>query len=661
MADKSTMEIDAFLAALRDYQKENTEYSNVYYQLGLVEFDRFASVDPVIQRVASRQYIYNAKTNFGLAKNYFDDKDISRNPDWYNLPDLKDRDSLVSLGKKVMDEQYENSVRYAEAYEELVFNHDRAVSNYLQAREGFIEINTSADNLRQLFLGADDSLKIAVKDIGNAFDSCIFYLDEYRKLYQELPYKKKRKVHVNLNTIDHFRMNGITPTNFLADEIEMWDYREWSDRFNQLLEDEVDGLHKEIEVAFKYFTSTTDEMLNGDDCLQADLDNQQFQRIINLITKYDPESVLIDIFYYLTAKLEFGNQLAYETNCNEIIGAPSDDFMSRKGRIYKNLFESYVDADSLIAIVSNSREREASFEWFFQEVMTDSDGSNGFASRQKVENEGVFKSELTQMDHFRAVQTMGKDSLNLYFQLDRKMLVSDTSGADTIVWVTKGAPLSEDRHLMLAAEGDQNQVILASPIDTDFGLIWSKPTYKNSTVSFFKIVSDSAFVISGTSGKTWAQIMQLNGAEQKPIILKTADPIIDVKLNELQGELTIVQQRVDGITINKANFSGKITSSTNLPLMGTYLTQFTEDQNTWIFGYTEEADATNITARIVSTSTGELVEEKTYQLNNSLLSPYLIKNDNETITLISRNADSEEEHVYAIMNYEGIVTYEEIF
>ena len=90
-------------------------------------------------------------------------------------------------------------------------------------------------------------------------------------------------------------------------------------------------------------------------CLaQANPDVQRFQRIINLVTKYDTESVLIDIFRYLTVKMEFGNQLAYEVNCNDNTGTPTDDFLSRKSRIYQNLFLNYLYTDSLASLITSS-------------------------------------------------------------------------------------------------------------------------------------------------------------------------------------------------------------------------------------------------------------------------------------------------------------------
>ena len=142
LSEKGTVNKEVFYDQLVSFQKENVEFSNVYFQIGKLELDNFLSFDPIVSRVASRQKVYNAKTNFGLAKNYLDEKEIARYPDWYDAPDLKDKDSLTSIGLSNVENNFENSGKYAELYEDLVNNYDRAVFHYLRAREGFIGKNT---------------------------------------------------------------------------------------------------------------------------------------------------------------------------------------------------------------------------------------------------------------------------------------------------------------------------------------------------------------------------------------------------------------------------------------------------------------------------------------------------------------------------------------
>lgn len=661
MAEREASGVDVFLAQLKAYQKENTQFSNVYYQMGKIELQTFSSLDPIVERVASRQYIYNAKTNFALAKNYTDEKELSKNPEWYDAPDLKEKDSVRVLALKSIDDNYQGTIDYAEYYEKLILNYDKAVSHYLNAQQDFIGINTSADNLRQLFLEADDSLKQAVKQVGVSFDSSMYHLAIYRDTYQLLPHFVKRKVNINLLHIDHFRMNGITPTNFLTDNVDVWNYREWTDRFLSLIEKEVDGLQEEIKTAFKFFDVTNDRMMNGDECLQANIDDLKFQRIINLVTKYDNQSVLIDIFQYLMAKLNYGNQLVYEKNCNVFDSSPTDDYLSRKGRIYRNLFDAFLVADSLDEAIISSGHGEESFQWFFDEMMSKEGGSASFAENQRNENQDSFKAELKKLTIVKEQQLFQTDSISQCYASEEAMLLFEIGGkTEENLCVFKRLDLSDSLHILIAKHGEENLIIGGLPNADDYQKKWEIPTYKNSDVNYFKIVSDSSFVVGGYDKTAWVKNVKMNGAESKEVVLRSVDTLVNVTFNDLQGELTILQKG-ENYTLSKANFSGKITSSQKIELPGKFISMIRQDQGTWFFSQTDQDGKSVINATIFADGSAEITSQHSYALSSQVSNPFIVKNDNESMTLIATNMNANEEIIYALLNYQAEIQYEQIF
>ncbi|WP_436515131.1 hypothetical protein [Ekhidna sp. To15] len=660
LSDRSNMDKEVFYDQLLQFQKSNVEFSNVYYQIAKVEQDIFASLDPIVDRIASRQRIYNAKTSFGLAKNYLDPKEVSRFPEWYDVPDTVAKDSVSIIGVRKIEKSHENSENYAVYYEELIENYDNAVYHYLKAREGFIAINTSADNLRQLFLKADDSLKTAVSAVGVSFDSSMYYIDIYRDIYQKLPYKKKRKVNINRRKIDHFRMNGITPANFLADDIDVWDYKQWSDRFLNLLKVEVDGLQDEIKNAYNFFVSTNDKMINGDECIQAQLDDLKFQRIINLITKYDNESVLIDIFQYLISKLDYGNKYVYEKNCNVLDVPPTDDYLSRKARIYQNMFTSFQKADSLDEAITTSGHRQETFQWFFDELMPGENGSQTFAEEQEAENYSSFKMELTGLMNKLGEQRFRTDTLSECFSADSVFLIPGALEEGNFCAKRK-LWLSDSLELFLGIQDDKNQLIGAMPSGEDYQKLWEIAPYKNSEISYFKIVGDSTYLIGGQSSKGWLSQISSSGVEYFTAILKSTDPIKNVVVNQLQGIATVIQGSNKSYTISKVNFNGKVVSTSKFELPGEYVGMFRQEQALWFFSHNITTDGSKITASVYDEGQAVMTGEYIYTFKTILKNPSIIKNDNEYLTLLSVNSFSDDEIVYALMNYEGKIEHETIF
>ncbi|MEP1096152.1 MAG: hypothetical protein ABJG78_13645 [Cyclobacteriaceae bacterium] len=659
MSEKDQLDPEVFFAQLKGFQAANKEFSNVYYQLGKFELENFSNLDPLVDRIASRQYVYNSKTNFSLAKNFLDEKEVARNPEWYDVPPLK-RDSVIVLANNLMDEKYQGTINYAEAYEKLLFHYDKAVTHYLRAREDFITINTSAENLRQLFLKTNDSLKQAIRNVGTSFDSSMHHLDNYRETYQLLPHTEKRKVIVNFNKIDHFRMNGITPTNFLADYIDVWDYKHWSEDFLNLIKVEVDGLQEEIRTAYDFFTSTNNRLVNGEECIQANIDDRKFQRIINLVTKYDNQSVLIDIFRYLLAKLEYGNQLVYERNCNIISGPPTDDLISRKARVYQNLFSAFAKTDSVDNLILTSGHGQKSFEWFFSEMMDGENGSLDFANKQRLENKSSFRDEVVKLAELSGKQRFQSDSIYYQtFSVNDSLLVSggNREAADSIE-VFNRLEVSDSLHFLIAKEVGNVKILGAQQIEEDYIVLWEQSTYKNEDIEFFKTVSDSSFVIGG---RTWLKHISHSGLEKSTIKLKSKDSIVFVNYNELQGSFEIVQAKDTIYTMTTIGFNGAVSVDGPVVLPGKFLNMWSQDQSLWFFSASDTEQNTVITASLWDGETKKINEKIEYNFSSLMTNPLLIKNDNESITVLSQNAQSENEFIYSILDYSGSIQHEEIF
>ena len=657
MAEKEAVELSVFFVHLKDFQSENPQFSNVYYQLGKIELENFSNLDPIVDRISSRQFVYNIKTNFGLAKNYLKPNEVVKKPEWYDVPELQEKDSIVILATAKIDENYETGIEYAQAYEELIFHYDKAVTHYLQAQEDFISINTSADNLRQLFLQTDDSLKLAIQEVGVSFDSSMYHLDKYRETYQILPHTKKRKVIVNFNHIEQFRMNGVTPTNFLADYIEVWDYKLWSEEFLNLIKIEVDGLQDEIRTAYEFFLNSNTRLMEGNECAQAKIDDGQFQRIINLVTKYDNQSVLIDIFRYILYKSHYGNQLNYERNCNTANEPLTDIFLSRKARIYQDLFKSYALVDSLDNSILTSGHGQKSFEWFFSELM--SKGSADFASNQQIENKEAFKNEVTNLVLLKKNQRFQTDSVyQIFGRVDSLLLNTKIADTPDSLIIIRELKLSDSLTLLLTQEEKGMNIIGAEPNENGFTNLWEQASHKNLDIEFFKIVSDNSFVIGGTS---WFKHITYTGAVQNTVSLRSKDRILEMSYNDLEGSFSILQSNGETQTFSTVGSNGKVTSSKSLNLNGAFLNMWKQEGQLLFFTTSNQDDKTIITTSVFDSATSRLSETATYTFSYSLLDSLLIKNDNQSITLLSKNSLNPDEIIYSLLDYAGTIHYQEIF
>lgn len=647
---------DEFFFALKDFQKLNPQFANVYFQLAQVNLDYFSSEDPIIGRVASDQYIYNAKINAGLAKSFFDEKEAIKNPEWYNLPKLRDRDSLTALIDQKVNGLYDSVLIYTDRYALLIKNYDKAVQKYLTSREGFVAINNSSSNLRELFLKADKSLEDAIDQVGQDFDSSMYYLSVYRDLYQQMPHPRKRKVLVKGQQIEHFRMNGITPSNFLADEIVVWDYGQWSKDFKQLLKEEVDGLKGEITEAYRFFQNTNQRMLKGDECLQANLENLKLQRIINLVTKYDNQSILIDVFAYVGEKLEFGNKFVYEKNCNIIDNLPSDDIISRKARAFQNIYGSWFAADSSAQLIQESPRNQTHFSWFYDNDMPE--GAIGFSSQQRQENKEAFIEELDRLYEFSAIQNM-MNAHNVRFARQDSLLLSDyaANDGDSVV-VSASIETSDSTRLMYARQGETRQLMLLKADQEDYKLIWEKP--QKAPMTYFKVLGDTSFVA--------IQEQNLNhfyaSGTDKVSLKLPPGKMKNLLYNYLRAQYTLLMQDAKNDTtynLIQMDYRGKTTVQGKFSSTGEVITHFTNGDLIWVFAANSNSDATTTLRAYTFDAAFQPVGNFDYQLTGDLVDVRVVKNDDQTLTVAARPRTGNEKYVYALLNYEGEVQHESVF
>ncbi|MDW3193736.1 MAG: hypothetical protein R8G66_15300 [Cytophagales bacterium] len=647
---------DEFFFALQDFQRLNPQFSNVYFQLAQANLDYFSSADPIISRAASVQYIYNAKINAGLAKSFYDEKEAIKNPEWYNLPKIRERDSLVIMINQKVDGLYDSVLVYTDRYEALISNYDKAVQKYLTSREGFVEINNSSNNLRELFLKADKSLEDAIDQVGQDFDSSMYYLSAYRDLYQQMPHPRKRQVLVKRQQIEHFRMNGITPSNFLADEIVVWDYGQWSKDFRQLLKEEVDGLKGEITEAYRFFQATNRRMLQGDECLQANLENLKLQRIINLVTKYDNQSILIDVFAYVGEKLEFGNKFVYEKNCNIIDNLPSDDIISRKARAFQNIYGSWFAADSSAQLIEQSPRNQTHFSWFYDSDMPE--GAVGFSGQQRQENKEAFIEELDRLYELSAIQKM-ELSDSVRFARQDSLLLSDYAASDgDALMIYTSIETSDSTRLVYGKQGEELRMMSIQEDREDFKLLWEKP--QAVPASYFKVLGDTSFV----SVHQQNLVHFYSSGTEKVNLKLPAGKMKNLLYNYLRAQYSLLIQDAENDTtyqLVQMDYRGKTTAQGKFTTSGEVITHFTNGDLVWVFASISNPDNTTTLRAYTFDATFQPVGVFDYQLANELDDVRVVKNDDQTLTVAARSSATDEKYVYALLNYEGEVQHESVF
>ncbi len=652
--DREGMERDVYFQALRAVQKENPQSGMVYYALGELEYGDFLAVDPVLQRVAAKQYLLNAKTNYGLAKNFMKEDELIEEL-FANESELN-KDSPFTAYKKVVDNKLVTTEQTLRIFDDLMYNYDRAVKNYLICRQQFIDLNARSENLRQFFLESDESVKRSVATIGTHFDSTLTYLEKYQKLYLQMPYANKQPGKVKLEEIYHFRMNGMTPSNFLTETIVLWDYKSWSERFLGLIKEEVEGLRVEIESAFQYFTETSDKLLNTNECVTADIEAYKPQRIQNLVTKYDASSPLVHLIGYLSLKTSFANTLGYDKNCNEYNSQSNDDLLSRRVRVMQNVHTELEKSDSVAQLLRNASGSTDSFQWFFDKYFSGSSTYPSFTEAQVSDGHSAFRRELNKIKSQHLNVPQPADMVSCYALRNGGLFVSSEGNSCIEMTLHTG----KNTALAVVKTPNSYELMYLSAAGDGYDIEWQKPV-PGKKIEFAKIVTDSLVVIGGHTGGGWLNLYDLNGTKKQDFNI-TGVPIQDVFYNDLLQTLTVLQ--VTNATnrqyrIGKYALSGKSSGSQSFTLTGQLVSTAIYEGSFWFFNHA--ASGNEMRADVMNVEKLSWEKDITYALSQPIYTPVVIRNDNVNLTLIGHPSADSDQVVYALIDYEGNIEDETIY
>ncbi len=365
------------------YQKQDPYFPNTYFQLGLIaqywskDYDALTNIRDV------RLFIYNTNLYFGLAKGKLTEKDVRKNAEYYKnvkalreieKPSFEDVSFFIS---ERLDEnkEYEKNVNIVTNY----FN--SSIVHYNNCIRIFKEINEDNRKIKDIFLTADETFLKKLEKLESSFDSTIFYLQNYQTAIKNYPikdYKQKYK----LFPIETYRLQGLTSSNFLNDEIRLWDYGSWTKELRKVLNNEIKPLRNDIVKANSKLDKSIAQIQNSKKYKPEFSTYTVDEKLINLIGKFDYNSILIALFKYKTAKQNF---LAFtKIPINDVNDTTNTYSLLQKARFYNELIKKKEPVDSLRSDLEKRIKPEdiRKYKQFFEDNYGGESGLRSYAQNE---------------------------------------------------------------------------------------------------------------------------------------------------------------------------------------------------------------------------------------------------------------------------------------
>lgn len=291
------------------YSKNNRHPASLFKMATILEH-RVSTYDPFLQDKAIYQNLKNISLYLQLAKFYLDEKVAKQDAIYF--------DSVVASNPKKgptfeeisndIDKRLNKAALYRNHFEQNRSNLYNASSKYNKCIEIFNEINKRNSNLKDLYFLADENLRKQLDELKINFDSTIYFLTELQNSLKEYP-MLNYKFNYRLNPIVTYRMHGLTQANFLAPEIQLWNFSLWIDTFYKTVNEDVAYLYNSVQK----FDNLYDEYVSLFKEDRIDEMKEQYKlpvQLLNKIYKYDFVSLAGALLTYQQSRVDFLQQLS---------------------------------------------------------------------------------------------------------------------------------------------------------------------------------------------------------------------------------------------------------------------------------------------------------------------------------------------------------------
>lgn len=213
---------------LMDYQYWHPEYSNIYYQLGNLSYDLLPTRDPLHHYQELSTLLYQSRLFYGNCLHFAKDQKLQG---WqyseiangqkrieysvleeYVTPRLKD----IQKQQTACDSIHRSFVRMAERYNRCQMLFAEFLTRYTREKTAHIQLRSDEQKMLQTLKSTADSLDTDI--------------DSYRSALALQPVKGYDPVF-HKEEIVLYRLDGLTHTDFLQNDISLWDYSAWVKRF----------------------------------------------------------------------------------------------------------------------------------------------------------------------------------------------------------------------------------------------------------------------------------------------------------------------------------------------------------------------------------------------------------------------------------------------
>ncbi len=374
--------LDKSYSLLLAFQKQDPKFANAYFQLALIAEYWAKDYDPLTEPRLVRFFADKTRLYYGLCELKLKEESKG-NREYYENAGIIPADKKLTLEEVnvFVTKKADEMVEYEKNINEITSYFEKTVEYYNQCVSNFKEINNDYTNIKNIYLSEDPELIVKLNTISTAFDSSLYYFQKYRAVLDRFPIKNYNQ-HYTLKSIETYRLDGLTQTNFLKNDIVIWDYSAWVKNVKETMSKNVSTNKTDLQTVFSEMESklkALEKESYSDGFSPYNLD----EKFVYKIEKFDPQSLLTALFRYREAQIEL--QTLFRTRANQPKSTYKVSLKSHTEFVQKYL-KKQAETDSLLNLTESriSAKNIQKYQKFYLQTFNGLTGLKDYIPRQKI-------------------------------------------------------------------------------------------------------------------------------------------------------------------------------------------------------------------------------------------------------------------------------------
>ncbi len=281
------------LYELHAYQQAFPQKPHVYYLMANINFELQKKEHPLVNYLERKRMLYDARVYYGNCRAYMNNDKI--NGTMYPL--VADDKGKVSEGQLYnwLNLKIDSLAVWMDELDTLYDCYGTLVNRYDQCVQLFSQYMTKYDREKDALLmmdSLDEKLLTELSTNAKQLTNDILAYDKALKKVEIEGYSPK----FSFRPISYFRVEGLTCSDFLSNEVVLWDYAQWTDEFMR-----EEAKVKKLKAELANESNSLDKKSDFEAALKENT------LLLNRIRQYDETSVIADFLHYefLVDELEY--------------------------------------------------------------------------------------------------------------------------------------------------------------------------------------------------------------------------------------------------------------------------------------------------------------------------------------------------------------------